>query len=262
LYSWEVVPSLYPPQSVPRRPRFSWRRLASIALAAAAVVAGASAGILAIDGLTADEPTHYAVTGTVWEGHGNGAATPLGGAEVVLWTDDNRTRLETSTFTNGEFSFGNVPNGGITLNITDSCCAATLVYLFASRSYSTATTGLNVVLHPGATGNVSSDVLTPFPDLATFLAYVGGAAVLLAAAAIVAGVAALAVRRPGGAVLGVLGGGASVAVPAIVVLFSLGTALPVVSALAGVSGGLGAFVVVLSAADLASGGAGKGSGGP
>ncbi len=262
LYSWEVVPSLYPPQSVPRRPRFAWRGLAAVALAAAAVVALASVGLLTFDGLAADRPSSYDVSGTVWQAHANGPATVLAGAHVVLWTDDNRSVRTATTDGSGAFAFALVPNGGIALNVTDPCCTPTVVYLFASRAYSTATTGLNILLRPGATGNVSTDALSPFPDLATFLVYVGSAAVLLAGAAIVAGAGALAVRRPGGAVVGVLGGGASVSIPVVVVLFSLGTVLPIVAVLAGVAGGLGAFVLVLTAADLASGGAGKGPDAP
>ncbi len=257
LYAWEVTPGLYPLLPVPHRPRWPWRSVACLALAAAAVLAGVATGVLAEDGYASAQPSTYTVSGTVFVEHPGGTATPLSGATVVLWTDDNRSRLTNHTNGLGEFLFRNdVPNGGVELNITDLCCPPTVVYLFASRSYSTATSGIDVTLS-STSANASAYALTPFPDLETFLAYVGGAAVLFGVATAVAAFATIAVRHQGGAVVGVLGGGASVALPAVVVLFSLGDALPIVTALAGAVGGAGAFVLVLCAADLASGGAGR-----
>ncbi len=252
LYSWEISPGLYPPLPVPRRPRWPWRSVACLALLVATVLAGAGTAVLAYDGYDAAQPALYSVSGIVYQQHPGGTETPLAGATVVLWTDDNRSRLTNHTNSLGEFAFHHdVPNGGIELNITDLCCAPTVVYLFASRAYSSATTGLGVTL-ASRPANSSASALTPFPDLETFLAYVGGAAALFGTATVVAVVAAMAVRREGGAVLGVLGGGAAVALPVVVLLFSLGDALPVVTAFAGAVGGAGAFVVVLCAADLAS----------
>jgi hypothetical protein len=252
LYSWEVVPGLYPAQRLPRRPRWQWRRVAGAALAVAAALAAVTAGFLGLAGFRASEPAHYVVSGTVWENHPGSPATRAAGALVVLRTDDNRTTLWTNTTANGAFAFPPVPSGGLEINVTHAGYGPTDVYSFASPGYSGGASGLTIYLYPGGPSNTTSVVLAPFPDLETFLSLVGGAAVLVGVVAIVAGIAAWTLRRPGGAVTGVLGSGAAIAFPVVVLMFSLDAAFPLVSALAGVAGGLGAFGLVLTAAELAS----------
>ncbi len=257
LYSWEVVPGLYPWVQIPRRPRWPWRRSAAVALAAAAVLAAVAVGLLANAGLEADRPATYAVSGIVYEQLANGHLRRAANAEVAVTTDDNGTTLAPYvTGANGTFFFPRVPNGGIEVNVTATNFAPTVVYTFASRSYSTGLRGLNVTLY-AAPANATHDVLSPFPDLESFLAYVGGGAALVAVAAIAAGLAAVVVRRPGGAVAAVVGSGAAVSIPVVVLLFSLDQAFPLVAAVGSLAGAFGAFTIVLAAADLANGGDGR-----
>ncbi|HTT17192.1 MAG TPA: hypothetical protein VMH49_07580 [Thermoplasmata archaeon] len=252
LYSWEVLPGLYPMVSVPRRPRWSWRRSVSVALVAAAVLAAVAAALLAEAGVTGSEPTHYVVSGIVYEHLANGHVARAVGASVVLSTDDNASVRRLVTGPNGSFTFAGVPDGGIELNVTAASFAPTVVYTFASRAYADPTRGLNVSLYP-APANTTYDVLTDFPDLASFLAYAGGAATLVGIAAVAASVGAYLVRRPEGTVAAVVGSAAVITVPAIVLLFSLDQAFPLVTAVGSLAGAFGAFAVVLAAADLANG---------
>jgi len=252
LYSWEVIPGLYTPLPAPRRPRWRSTRVASVALAVAAVLAGVSAGVLGYDGYTAAQPATYAVSGTVYEDQRNGVTVPAAGALVVLYSDGNRSFSSEVTRTDGKFAFDAVPNGGIELNVTLRGYGPTDVFTFASRSYSTQTGELVVTLEPGGVNNTSADVLTPFADLEMLLAYVGGASALFGGVAAVAAVAAVAVRRPGGGVMGVIGGGAAVAVPAVLVFLALGSAFPLVTVVAGVVGGAGAFTLVLATVEVAT----------
>jgi Carboxypeptidase regulatory-like domain len=256
LYTWEVVPGLYPPVSVPRRWRFHWRSVVSVALAAAAVLSAATAGLLVADGYLGAQPATYVVSGTVFEERPGGSTARVLGAHVVLFTNDNQSVRTTTTNVSGDFSFAGVPNGGIELNVTapGSGYAPTVVYTFACPSYSAGTTGLDVTLSTGGPSNTTTVVLSPYGDLGGFLTYVGSGAVLLVGVTIAAGLAALAIRRPGGSVAAVVGSGAAIAAPAVVLLFSLDEAFPVVATLGAVAGGLGAFALVLSAGDLASGG--------
>jgi hypothetical protein len=253
LYAWEVSPGLYPAQRVPRRARWRWRRVAAVALVTVAALAAFTAAYLGVAGVQAAQPSSYVVSGTVWEVHSGTPPTLAVGATVVLRTNDNRTTLTELTGANGTFWFVAVPNGGIDLNVTHAGYGPTDVYTFASRAYSAGTRGMTVYLAPGGPTNTSAQVQSPFPDLETFLAYVGGGAVLAAAVAVVAGLAAFALRRPGSAVVGVLGAGAAVAFPGVVLFLSLDAAFPLLAAPAGLGGGLGAFALVLAAAELSSG---------
>jgi hypothetical protein len=252
LYSWEVIPGLYPQLAPLRRPRWRMTSVAAIALAVAAALAAITAGLLGQDGVVAAEPGSYVVSGTVFEDLGGGFSRPAAGALVVLYADNNRSFGSELTGVNGTFRFAGVPAGGITVNATARNYAPTVVYTFASKDYSTQTLGLNLTLEPGGVNNTSSVALTPFPDLETFLAYVGGGAVLLALAAAVAATGALAVRRPEGAVAGVIGGGAAVSVPAVMLFLSLGGLFLPVTILAGAVGGAGAFALVLATVQVAS----------
>jgi hypothetical protein len=261
LYSWEIVPALYPLQSVARRPRWKASVVASLALVAATLLSAACAGLLGYDGYVASEPATFVVSGEVGQQLPDGSVAPLSGAQVVLYENDNQTVLTRVTGLNGSFQFSDVPAGGIELNVTgppSSGDAPLDVYTFASRSYSTQTQGLLLTLQPGTPSNTTVDALTPFPDLATLLSYAGGGAVLCGGAALAAGFGAFALRRPRGTVLGVIGSGAAVSVPAVVLILSLSSAFPVVTAAAAVAGGLGAFALVLAVAQLATQGEGSG----
>jgi len=250
LYSWEILPGLYPHLPLLRPPRWRATQVVSIALAVAAAFAAISAGLLGYEGYAASEPGLYVVSGTVYEDTG-GVLVPTAGAHVVLSVDGSVVG-STATGPSGTFGFAHVPAGGIELNVTAPGFGPTTVYTFASKSYSTQTRGLEITLEPAGPNNSSVNALTPFGDLETLLAYVGGAAVLLGTAAVVAGVASIAVRRPGGGVPGVIGAGAAVAVPAVLIFLSLGSAFQDVTIVAGVVGGAGACALVLATADLAS----------
>lgn len=252
LYSWEVIPSLYPQLSPPRRPRWRLRQVTPIALAVAAVLAAVSGGLLSYYGFQAAQPSAYLVSGTVYKDLGNGVLVPVSGAHVRLLADGNRSFGNMTTGANGTFWFAGVPNGGIELNVTATSYAPTVVYTFASRSYSTGTQGLEVTLEPGGVNNTSSDVLSPFANLEAMLSDVGGTAVLCAVVTIAAGIAAWMFRRPGGAVGGVIGGGAAVVLPAVLLSLSLGNVFSLVTAIVGVVGGAGAFATVLATVELAS----------
>jgi hypothetical protein len=221
----------------------------------AATLAAISAGLLGYEGFVASQPEQFVVSGTVYEDT-HGLLVPTGGASVVLSVDGSMVD-STVTGPSGTFDFPGVPAGGIELNVTAPGCGPTVVYTFASKSYSTQTRGLEITLEPGGPSNSSVNALTPFGDLETLLAYVGGAAVLLGSAAVVAGAASIAVRRPNGGVPGVIGAGAAVAVPAVLIFLYLGTAFQDVTVVAGVIGGAGAFALVLATADIASRGSGS-----
>ncbi len=250
LFSWEVMPGLYPPLRAPRPPRWRLARVVAVALAVAAAFSAATAGVLGYDGWIAAESARYTVSGVVYEAVGD-AERPLGGATVTLSSNGAMVARHTTGST-GAFAFDEVPAGGIELNVTAPGFSPVVVYTFASRSYSTQTEGIGVVLTPGASGNESVAALTPFVDLETLLAYVGGAAVLLGGAAVAAGVGAVALRRPEGAVLGVIGAGAAVSVPVVLLLLSVTTAYPAAGYVGGVAGGAGGFAIALGAAMLAS----------
>jgi len=251
LYTWEVVAGLYPRLVPPRPPRWRPTTIAAVALAAASVLAAVSAGLLGYEGYAASQPTTVSVSGTVFKDAGGGLLVPAPGAHVSLSVDGNLFAATTAG-PGGAFQFVKVPGGGLELNVTAAGYGPTIVYTFASRSYSTQTHGLSITLEPGGPANSSVNALTPFADLETLLAYVGGASVLFGVASLVAAGAALAVRRPDGAVPGVVGAGAAIAVPAVLLFLSLGDSFPYVTILAGVVGGAGAVAMVVAALELAS----------
>ena len=238
LYAWEVVPGLYPQLAMPRRPRWRPTQVASIALVVATALSAAAAGLLAYDGFVAAQPASYVVSGTVYEQSG-GLLNPAPGASIVL-SSNGEVLFRNTTGLGGEFSFWPVPAGGIELNATATGYAPTLVYTFASPSYAAQTLGIEIDLEPGASNNTSVTALTPFGDLESMLSYVGGAAVLLVAAGAAAGAAAVAVRRPGGGVFGVIGAGAALTVPAVLLLLNVGGLFVPVTVVAGAAGGAGA----------------------
>jgi Carboxypeptidase regulatory-like domain len=250
LFSWEVVPGLYPQLAAPRPVRWHLARAAAVALAIAATFAAAAAGVLAYEGYVAAQPAEYTVSGVVYEPSGN-LLVPLSGATVSL-SSNGGPAISRITGPNGVFVFDRVPSGGIELNVSAAGFGPEVVYAFASPSYSTQTQGLGVVLSPGPSGNETVTALTPFGDLETLLAYVGGATVLLAGAAIASGAGAIALRRPEGAVLGVIGAGAAIAVPVLLLLLSVTVAYPDAGYVGGVAGGAGGFALALATVMLAS----------
>lgn len=240
LYSWEVLPGLYPALPVPRRPRIRMRRLAQGALIGVAVLAVVFGGVLAVLGTEASSPGSYAVSGTVLKQTAGGANIPAFGATVVLTVDGGHRQSET-VFATGAFAFSGVPVGGISLNITEPGYAPVTVVTFASTIYNAGTTGLTVTLLPGGPSNATTVALSPFPDLESFLASIGSGVVMLGIVALVGGFAAFVTARANRPAVGVVGGAAGVLTPLAFFFLALGGVFPALAAGTGVLAALGAF---------------------
>jgi len=83
LYSWEVLPGLYPALPPPRRPKVRLRRMAQVALAIVVALAVVLAVVLSVLGVEALSPATYDVSGTVME-QGFLREVPAVGATVVM----------------------------------------------------------------------------------------------------------------------------------------------------------------------------------
>jgi hypothetical protein len=249
LYTWEVLPGLYPPMARPRVPRWRARRPVAAALLAVAVLGAALAAVLVYDGVAATEPGSFVVGGSVVQVV-NGFDQPLAGAQVVLTNDANRATTQL-TGPSGDFSFSGVPPGGVTLNVTETGFTGVLVTTFVSSVYATQAEGIEVVLAPGTSTNVTTVTLAPFPDLEQFVASVGSGAFLLGIIAIVAGAAAVATVRTDRPALGVVGGAAGILAPVALFYLSLSSAFPLLEDLSAVVAGAGSFTLAVRAIQLA-----------
>ena len=224
LFSWEVLPGLYPALPPPRRPRVRVRRMAEVALVIVAALAVVLAGVFAVLGYEALGPASYEVSGTVFEQSGfHDVAAP--GANVVLTVNGGPATV-TQTDSSGRFAFANVAPGGISLNVSAAGFESVVVDTFASPVYGTATTGLSVVLVPGNSTNTSTVSLSPFPDLETFVASVGGGVALLGLVALLGGWAAIVTARSNRPAVGVVGGAGGLLAPVALYFLSLGSIFP------------------------------------
>jgi hypothetical protein len=249
LYSWEVVPGLYPELPRPRVPKWRVRRAAAATLLVVAVVAAGIVAGLVVAGWDAAQPARYTISGTVVGASGD-STSPLAGAVVTLVDDQNRSTTQVTGF-DGGFSFANVMQGGVAINVSDSGYAPVTLYTFVSNVYVAQSSGIQIVMTPGTASNGSVVALTPFPDMEQFLASVGGAAVLLGIVALVAGFAAVATIRDDRPAFGVLGGAAGLLSPLALVYLSLSSALPILIDLTAITAGAGAFVVAIRATQIA-----------
>ena len=220
--------------------------MVAIALALVSVVSAGLIGALASYGAEATAPFHYTITGTVQLPSGAYAT----GAVVVLTTDGGAQENYTVK-PNGTFYFLDVPSGGASLNVTLVDYAPVTVDTFASPVYNAGTTGLGIGLSVGNASNGTTVFLSPFPDLESFVSTIGAEAVLLGLVAVVAGATAALTYRRDRFPLGIVAGGAGVAVPTTLYLLSLSSVFPTVAIVAGVAGGLGAFAMALNAIQLA-----------
>lgn len=254
LYSWEVMPNLYPALPLPRRPRLDPRRACVVALVVVAVLATGLAGVLGYYGFEAPAAGSFSVVGSVVTSL-PGGTSPATGARVVLTTESNQSTTEI-VGPSGFFEFSNVPTGGLTVNVTLAGYAPVSVLAFVSTIYSTVGGGIDVTLTAGSAANGTTETLTPFPDLESFVASIGAAVVLLGLSALVAGFAAVVTRRSDRPAVGIVGGGAGLTAPFVLFFLALDGAFPVVLAATAVLAGCGAFVFSVRAVDLARFGAG------
>lgn len=250
LYSWEVVPGLYPALPPPRAPRWRARRTTAVALIGIVVLAVVFAGILTYYGSAATVPSDYLVSGTVLEESSQGLANPASGARVVL-TEDGGSTVSSLTGPSGTFTFANVPNGGIALNVHLSGYQPGTVSTFASPVYDAGTTGLLIVLVPSGMGNSTNQTLSPFSSLENFLASVGAGVALLGVVASLGVVTAVLTLRHDRPALGVVGGGAGLFAPVGLYFLALGTPFPLLIGATTFLAAFGAFALALRAAEIA-----------
>lgn len=250
LYSWEVLPDLYPALPRPRGPRWRSQRVATFALVALVVLALAFAGILTAYALNASGPGSYLVNGTVFEQISPGLANPAPGALVTL-TEEGGSQLTQTTGASGAFAFSQIPPGGIALSITLSGYSPGKVTTFASPVYNAGTTGLAVVLAPSGSGNSTNESLSPFSGLESFFASVDSGVALLGLVAVVGAVAAVLTLRRDRPAVGVVAGGAGLTVPFALYLLALGTPFPLFTAMTTLLAAIGGFTLTLRAVEIA-----------
>ena len=239
LYSWEVIPGLYPALPSPRRPRVRVRRMAEVALVVVAVLAVGLAGAFAVLGWEALGPASYPVSGTVLEQNGFREVAAVG-ATVTL-TVNGGASTSTSTDLNGHFAFTNVGPGGIALNVTAPGFAPVTLLTFDSPVYATATTGLTVVLVGGSVSNATTVSLSPFPDLETFVASIGSGVALLGIIALIGGWAAVVTARSNRPAVGVVGGAGGLLAPVALYFLSIGGIFPYLLGVTAALAAAGAF---------------------
>jgi hypothetical protein len=222
--------------------------MAEVALVLVVALAVVVGGLLVVLGVEALGPGRYLVSGTVTE-EAPFHVGPAVGATVVLTVNGGATTT-TLTDANGRFSFSNVAPGGISVNISASGYAPVTVLTFASPVYGTATTGLAVALTPGGTTNATTETLTPFPDLETFVASIGSAATLLGIVALLGGWAAVVTHRRDRPAVGVVGGAGGVLAPAALYILSLGGVFPDLVAGTAALATVGAFALTIRCLEI------------
>jgi len=250
LYTWEVLPALYPPLPVPRRPRVRMRRLSEVGLIGIAVVAVIVGSFLFVLGTEAPAAGSYAVSGTVYDRTALGGEAPASDAIVVLTTESG-TRLSTvSSPGTGAFAFSGVPVGGITINVTQAGYAPVTVTTFASSVYDAGTTGLSITLVPGSSGNGTAVALSPFPDLESFLASIGSGVAILGLVAVLGGAGAIVTARSDRPAIGVVAGFGGLLAPAAINFLALGSVFPTIVLGTAVLAAIGAFVATVRTLEL------------
>lgn len=257
LYTWEVLPGLYPALPRPRVPRWRARRAAAAALIGVTVLALVFGGVLAYYGLEAPTPGKFTVSGTVYRELAGGAVVPASGALVRIQVEGGQTSAQ-STGPSGSFVFTEVPTGGISLNMSLPGYSPITVETFVSNVYDAGTTGISETLTPGSLANGTTVNLSPFANLESFLASVGGAVVLFGLVAVVAGVASVVTLRQDRPPVGIVGGGAGLLAPVALYALALGSVFPVVLEGTAALAAFGGFTVALRAIEIAQTGAAPG----
>ncbi len=250
LYSWEVLPGLYPYLPPPRAPRWRASRAAASALIAVAVLAAALAGALGYYAVAATAPGQFTVSGAV-ELQPRNVTTPFPavGATVVATDEQGRT-YSTVTGSDGSFALGGLPTGGLSVNVSEPGFAPVTIDVFLSTVFSAGATGIDVTLLSGNVSNGTLGSLTPFVNLETFVAAIGGAVVLLGLVAAIAALAAWITLRADRPSLGVVGGGAGLFAPLILILLDLGTPFPLLVAASSALAAVGGFALAIRAVEM------------
>jgi hypothetical protein len=249
LYSWEVLPGLYPALPRPRLTRWRSHRSAAVALFLVAVLTAGFAAVLVYEAYEATAPAQFVVAGTV-DHYVGSSLLPVAGATIVLTNDANRTQTESSAL-DGSFSFASVPSGGVSLNITAAGYAPLTVTTFVSPVYTASSNPVEIVLANGGTANGSTVALAPFTDLEQFVASIGSGAVLLGIVTLVAATAGVATWRDDRPALGVVGGGAGLLSPLVLFYLSLSSAFPLLAVGSALAAGAGAFALALRSVQVA-----------
>lgn len=246
LFSWEIYPGLYPNYIPPRAPRVRRRPATIYALLASLVICAGLVGAFAYEGVLAQQPASYTVSGTIVAPNG----APVVGAQVELTTEANQSSLVT-TGPAGTFSFTNVPVGGLLLNATRTGYAYTAAYLFLSTVYVSggSTTGISLTLNP-APANSTTLYATPFPTLESFVATLWATAGILGLVAIVDGYAIVRTRRTDRPIFGIAAGFGSLLAPLPIALLSVEVAVPIPSLITVPVAVLGGFAVALGLVEL------------
>jgi hypothetical protein len=250
LYSWEVLPALYPYLPTPRVPKWRARRTAFGALLNVTVIALLLAAILGYYAVAATAPGTYSVSGEVGlEQNSTSPVFPAVGALVVA-TDEAGHNSTTLTASDGSFGFASLPTGGISLNVSYPGFAPATISIFLSTVFSAGASEIAVTLFAGNLSNGTLGSLTPFINLETFVAAIGGGVVLLGLVALIAGVAALLTLRSDRPAVGVVGGGAGLFAPLVILSLDLSTPFPLLLVLSGLLAAFGGFALAIRAIEM------------
>jgi hypothetical protein len=251
LYTWEVLPGLYPYLPTPRVPKWRARRTAFGALLNVTVIAVVLTAILGYYAVAATAPGSYTVTGSVGlEQNSTAPVFPAIGALIVA-TDEAGHNYTAVSQGDGSFGFRSLPTGGISLNVSYPGYAPVTIEIFLSTVFSAGANAVDVTLLAGNVSNGTLGSLTPFVNLETFVAAIGGGVVLLGLVAAIAGAAAWLTLRSDRPALGVVGGGAGLFAPLAIVSLDLATPFPIVLIAAGLLAVFGGFALAIRAIEMA-----------
>lgn len=250
LYSWEVIPTLYPYVPTPRVPKWRARRTAFGALLNVAVIALVLAAILGYYAVAATTPGTYSVSGAVGVQQNTSAPIVPGAGALIVATDEAGHNVSTIADGNGSFVFTALPTGGVSLNVSLPGYAPVTIDIFLSSVFSAGAGAVDVTLEAGNVSNGTLGSLTPFINLETFVAAIGGGVVLLGLVAAIAGAAAFLTLRSDRPALGVVGGGAGLFAPLVLLSLDLSGPFPIVLAASGLLAGFGGFALAIRAIEM------------
>jgi hypothetical protein len=215
-----------------------------------AIIAAVLAAVLGYYAFAAASPATFSVSGSV-DLQPSELTTPfVAVGALIVATDEAGHNFSTTTDLNGAFSLGGLPTGGISLNVSYPGYAPQTVDVFLSSVYSAGASGVVVTLVSGNVSNGTVGSLTPFVNLETFVAAIGGAVVLLGLVAGIAGAAALLTLRSDRPALGVVGGGAGLFAPLALILLDLGTPFPLLVVASAAVAGAGGFALGIRAIEM------------